>query len=191
MATHKQQFNIYLAPSLIAATKHRAIDEQISLSDLVSRVLHAYLSSPPAEEVEETKMPVKDTLPEHDAAAVPALKLQPMIHVEEMAASIRFYEALGGRVLVRSRDDDWAQIALGDGEIGLLAHPANPEQSSDRVELNFTAEEPLAAVEERLRLAGVTIVRGAADEAFGEQLQVETPDGLLVKINRLEPETFA
>lgn len=188
MSPNKQQFNIYLAPSLIAATKHRAIDEQLSLSDLVAHVLQNYLSAP---QTEETKMPSTDTPAGQGSAVVPVLKLQPLVHVQEMAAAIRFYEALGGRVLVRSRDDDWAQIALGEGEIGLLAHPPNPEQSSERVELNFTSEAPLTEVEERLRLAGVTIVRGAADEAFGEQLQIETPDGLLVKINRLEPATFA
>lgn len=39
----KQQFNIYLEPELIAAAKHRAIDEQLSLSDLVAKILTAYL----------------------------------------------------------------------------------------------------------------------------------------------------
>lgn len=39
----KQQFNIYLDPELVAAMKHRAIDEQLSLSDLVAKILAAYL----------------------------------------------------------------------------------------------------------------------------------------------------
>jgi len=121
---------------------------------------------------------------------LPALKLQPMIHVEDMTASIQFYEALGGVLVTQSRDGDWAQIALGSAEIGLLAHPANPEQNEGRVELNFEAEEPLDALQQRLAAAGVKIARGAADEAFGSQLQIEAPDGMLVKINRIDPATF-
>lgn len=120
----------------------------------------------------------------------PALKLQPMIHVEDMAASIQFYEALGGELLTQSRDGDWAQIALGGAEIGLLAHPANPEQNEGQVELNFEANEPLDQLQERLSALGVKIARGSADEAFGAQLQIESPDGLLVKINLLAPSTF-
>ena len=119
------------------------------------------------------------------------LKLQPIIHVDDMAASIRFYEALGGLLLAGSRDGDWAQIALGGAELGLLAHPANPDQSEGQVELCFESDEPLNAWQKRLETAGVKIVRGAADEAFGSQLQIETPDGMLVKINRLDPATFS
>ena len=39
----KQQFNIYLPAPLVRRVKHRALDEQLSLSDFVARVLEAYL----------------------------------------------------------------------------------------------------------------------------------------------------
>ena len=42
-ATAKQQFNVYLPPDLVRRAKHRALDEQLSLSDFVERVLELYL----------------------------------------------------------------------------------------------------------------------------------------------------
>lgn len=171
----KQQFNVYLDPRLVDAIKHRAIDESLSLSALVTNVFEQYVHPEP----EERSM-----------SSPRGLTLQPIVHVGNMPDAVRFYEALGGEVLARSRDDDWAQVRIGSSEVGLLAHPPNPEQSEDYVELSFSSERPLRDVEGELRAAGITIVRGAADEAFGEQLQIESPDGLLVKINRLEPEHF-
>lgn len=106
------------------------------------------------------------------------------------AASIAFYEALGAQLIVGSRDGDWAQLRVGGAEIGLLAHPANPEQGKGDIELCFEYSDALSRLEQKLSDSGVTIVRGAADEAFGEQLQIEAPGGMLIKINKLDAETF-
>jgi catechol 2,3-dioxygenase-like lactoylglutathione lyase family enzyme len=113
-----------------------------------------------------------------------------MVHVEDMAQAVAFYEALGARVVQGSRDGEWVLLRLGGTEFSLLAHPPNPAQHEGLVELNLASTTPLPEVAEHLRARGVTIVREAADEAFGSQLQLAAPDGLLVKVNYLEPELY-
>lgn len=79
---------------------------------------------------------------------------------------------------------------VGASRFALLAHPPNPAQNEGRVELNFETTGALDAVEERLRAANVTITQPATDEGFGGQLQVSTPDGLLVKIDQLDRDLY-
>ncbi len=182
MEEKKQQFNVYLTPHTIKQMKHRSVDEQHSLSDLVERVFTAYL----AQKVQQ----------EHAEKAVPQiqrealLNVQPMLHVEDMGKALDFYSKLGATLLNGSRDGDWALLSFGTTELGLLAHPANPEQNEGQVELNFEYSAPLENLEKRLREAGVTIVRPTGDEGFGYQLQLEDADGMLIKINQIDPDLY-
>ncbi len=65
------------------------------------------------------------------------LALQPMVHVEDMASSVAFYEALGAELLHGSRDGDFAMLRVRSTELALLAHPPNPEQNEGLLELSF------------------------------------------------------
>lgn len=161
----RQQFNVSLSPDLVRRVKHRAVDDQLSLSDLVERALEAHL-------------------------ARPDVVLAPMVHVAETGPAVDFLTALGAALRDGSRDGDFARLGLGDAEVTLLAHPPNPEQGEGVVELNFTATGDLAALEERVAAAGVEVVRPTTDEGFGRQLQLRGPDGLLVKVNELEPALY-
>ncbi len=170
MSEQKQQLTVNLPPGLIRAAKHRAIDEQQSLSDWVAGVLAARLGD------------------EDTTSGEPRIVLQPMVHVPAMAAAVAFYEALGARIVNGSRDGDFVLLALGRSELSLLAHPANPGQGEGDVELNFESDD-LDEVVRRLRSVG-EIVSGPTDEGFGSQLQVRAPGGLLVKINELDAELY-
>ena len=118
------------------------------------------------------------------------LKVQPMIHVEAIAASLDFYEALGGRLLYGSRDGDWALVDFDGSTLSLLAHPPG-DGKLETVELQFTCAGKLEAIERHLRSVDPALIdRGVADEAFGRMLKLKTPDGLLVKILKLEREVI-
>lgn len=182
MREEKQQFNVYLTPDTVKRIKHRSIDEQLSMSDLVEKVFLAYLSK-----TSEKDVPVENM---QQAQERDTVRLQPMLHVEDMGKALDFYGKLGATVLSGSRDGDWALLRFGTTELGLLAHPANPEQNEGNVELNFEYDAPLEDLEKKLRNAGVTIARPTGDEGFGYQLQLESPDGMLVKINQTDPELY-
>jgi catechol 2,3-dioxygenase-like lactoylglutathione lyase family enzyme len=166
----KQQFNVNLPPELVRRAKHQAIDDQLSLSDWVEGVLLAHL--------------------ERRVSMDPLVTFQPMIHVEDVAAAVGFYEALGARLLHGSRDGDFVMLSLGGAQFSLLGHPANPEQGEGAVEMNFEAAVPLEQVADSLRAAGFDPLADPVDEGFGRQLLVKAPDGLLIKINELEPELY-
>jgi len=168
VATPKQQFNVTLPPNLIRAVKHQAIDDQHSLSDWLEKVLSEHLSR-------EARM-----------AETPEVTVQPMVHIEDMPASVAFYEALGATIVNGSRDGDFVLLSLGATQLSLLAHPANPEQGEGDVELNFEATD-LDGLEKSVSQAGVEIVTPVTDEGFGRQLQLRAPGGLLIKINELDP----
>jgi len=178
----KQQFNVYLTPGTVKQMKHRAVDAQLSLSDLVERVFTAYLGQP----IEQEGTTVQIQQPREETGVT----LQPMLHVDDMGKAVDFYGKLGATLLNGSRDGDWALLRFGDTELGLLAHPANPEQNEGKVELNFAYSGPMEELEKRLREAGVTIVRPVGDEGFGYQLQVEDADGMLIKINLIDPDLY-
>ena len=95
-------------------------------------------------------------------------------------------EALGGELVAGSRDGDWTQVSIGGADVGLLAHPANPDQGEGDVELNFQSRTPFEVVEQLARAAGVVVAQPTSDGGFGRQLQLRIPDGFLIKINEID-----
>lgn len=100
------------------------------------------------------------------------MKLQPMVHVEELAPSLEFYQSLGASVLHADPDGDFALLQLADGmELSLLAHPPNPEQHEGEVELNFEATD-----DELAQFATSPYATGPVETTgFGRQLILRPP----------------
>jgi catechol 2,3-dioxygenase-like lactoylglutathione lyase family enzyme len=121
-------------------------------------------------------------------ATDPRLHLRPTIHVGDMAASIAFYEQLGGEIIHGGRESSWVLMQLGTIQLVLLARPPDTARGESPVELTFGAAMPLVELERRLHRAGFPIAEVTTDDAFGEQLQVRNPDGLLIKISQREPD---
>jgi hypothetical protein len=67
---------------------------------------------------------------------------------------VAFCEQLGAEIVHGSRNGDWVRLRLAGAQIGLLAHPPNPDQNEGTVELNFEATEPLEHLESRPRAEG-------------------------------------
>lgn len=47
MPTDKAQFNVYLPKDLIREIKHRGVDEGVSMSALIERIVRDYLEEKP------------------------------------------------------------------------------------------------------------------------------------------------
>ena len=107
--------------------------------------------------------------------------LMPIVYVQDMDASLAFYERLG--FTPKHHSQVWSELAAGDGAV-LALHKA-PTEHVGRVELALVAREPLERV-----AATVEPYRGIADEAFGRSLVVQDPNGLTIQVNEHDP-TFA
>ncbi|MET0416827.1 MAG: VOC family protein [Actinoplanes sp.] len=118
----------------------------------------------------------------------PGLHVRPMVHVVDLAASIAFYRQLGGEIIHGDSESSWVLIQLGPVQVVLIARPPDAARGETPVELTFGAAIPLDELEHRLHRAGFPVAEVTTDEDFGEQLQVRSPDGLLIKISQREPE---
>jgi catechol 2,3-dioxygenase-like lactoylglutathione lyase family enzyme len=104
--------------------------------------------------------------------------LMPIVYVQDMDASIAFYERLG--FAPKSRGEMWSELNAGNGAV-LALHKA-PADVVGRVELALVAQEPLERVAEI-----VEPHRGIADEAFGRSLLVRDPNGMSIQVNEHDP----
>jgi catechol 2,3-dioxygenase-like lactoylglutathione lyase family enzyme len=119
------------------------------------------------------------------------LRIRPIHFVPDVAAAVRFYEALGLRVEVSSRSAHWVELSAAGGELGLHdAAVAADGEGREGLALNFVSDEPLKEVERRLRGAGFVPERRIVDQEWGRSLYVRAPDGSMVQIDEQDHELY-
>jgi hypothetical protein len=99
--------------------------------------------------------------------------------------------ALGLTTEVRSRSRHWIELVATGGELCLHdAAIAADGQGRAGLALNFAADEPLEAVQARLRAAGFPPEGAIVDQEWGRSLLVPAPDGTIVQIDEPDRELY-
>jgi catechol 2,3-dioxygenase-like lactoylglutathione lyase family enzyme len=119
------------------------------------------------------------------------MRVRPIHFVPCLTEAVRFYQALGLEPEVRSRSGHWIELTAAGGELGLHDGAiAADGQGREGLALNFVADEPLEAVERRLRAAGFPPEGTIVDQEWGRSLLVRAPDGTVVQIDEQDRELY-
>jgi catechol 2,3-dioxygenase-like lactoylglutathione lyase family enzyme len=119
------------------------------------------------------------------------MRVRPIHFVRDLSEARRFYETLGLELEMRSRSGHWIELKASGGELGLHdAAVAADGAGREGIALNFLADEPLEAVEQRLRAAGFPPEGTIVDHEWGRALEVRAPDGTIVQIDERDTELY-
>jgi catechol 2,3-dioxygenase-like lactoylglutathione lyase family enzyme len=119
------------------------------------------------------------------------MRIRPIHFVPDLAEAVRFYQALGLEPEARSRSGHWIELTAAGGELGLHdAAIAADGEGREGLALNFVADEPLEAVEQRLRAAGFPPDGTIVDHEWGRALHVRAPGGTVVQIDERDRELY-
>jgi catechol 2,3-dioxygenase-like lactoylglutathione lyase family enzyme len=119
------------------------------------------------------------------------MRVRPIHFVPDVDEAMRFYEALGFEVQARARTGHWIELTARGGELALHdTATAADGQGREGMLVSFVAEEPLEALERRLREAGFHPQGTVVDQEWGRSLFVRAPDGTVVQIDEQDPELY-
>jgi catechol 2,3-dioxygenase-like lactoylglutathione lyase family enzyme len=119
------------------------------------------------------------------------MRVRPIYFVSDLAEAERFYRTLGLEPELRSRTGHWVELAAAGGELGLHDSAVAAEgEGRQGLALNFIADEPLEAVEQRLRKAGFLTEGTIVDHEWGRALRVRAPHGDVIQIDERDPELY-
>jgi hypothetical protein len=119
------------------------------------------------------------------------MKVRVVHFVPDVAKAGRFYQALGLLPDVRARTGTWMELTAAGGELDLHdAASAADGEGRDGFAFQFVTDEPLEAVERRLRDSGFPPAGAIVDQKWGRSLFVPAPDGTVVQVDEQDKELY-
>jgi catechol 2,3-dioxygenase-like lactoylglutathione lyase family enzyme len=119
------------------------------------------------------------------------MKLRVIHFVPDVDEAARFYEACGLQPEMRARTGTWMELTAAGGELDLHdGASAADGEGREGFALSFVSDEPLEAVERKLRDAGFPPDGAIVDQEWGRSLFVRAPDGTVVQIDEQDHELY-
>ncbi|WP_328430724.1 VOC family protein [Streptomyces sp. NBC_00443] len=115
------------------------------------------------------------------------LTVLPIRYVADVEASRDFYAGLGLVVRQEPGAAVWVRLTAAAGAVGVHAAAVSQGRPPGVTELGFATEEPLAQVAQRLERNGYPYE--LVEENFGSSIRVTDPDGVVVQIQHIDPDT--
>lgn len=116
------------------------------------------------------------------------MKITPIRYVRDIGRSNRFYALLGLTERAEATSGTWAELHADGASLGLhIASSPGGHLDAGAVSLQFTSDEALEPVAERLARAGFE-PSAIMDETFGRYFTVSDPDGYLFQVNEADEE---
>lgn len=112
----------------------------------------------------------------------------PIRYVADVEASRRFYEGLGLTYRADASVPVWAHLDATAGAVGIHDAAVSNGRRPGAVELGFSTDERLEDVAARLASDGYEPI--LVDEDFGRSIRVTDPDGVVIQIQDIDPETM-
>ncbi|MFD7232600.1 VOC family protein [Streptomyces sp. NPDC059881] len=115
------------------------------------------------------------------------LTVLPIRYVADVEASRDFYAGLGLAVLQEPGAAVWVRLTAAAGAVGVHAAAVSQGRPPGTTELGFATDEPLEEVAQRLEHNGYPYE--LVEENFGRSIRVTDPDGVVVQIQCIDPDT--
>ena len=116
------------------------------------------------------------------------LAVLPIRYVADVEASRRFYEGLGLTYRADVSVPVWAHLDVAAGAVGIHDAAVSKGKPPGTVELGFATDRRLEDVSSQLTERGYE--HTLFDEDFGRSIRVTDPDGVVIQIQEIDPETM-